>query len=242
MKLNSNDKNKSNEFESKIDYCFKNKKHLMLALTHSSYAYENSEKNLKSNERLEFLGDSLLSMVISEKIYNELNECSEGELSKIRSNIVCESSLVKCAEKIEIGNYLLLGKGEELSGGRKRTSILSDAIEALIASIYCDSNIDEVKRFIFNFMREVIEDSIKGNIISDYKTELQEVFQKKGDVKIVYTTINEVGPEHKKTFTVQVTVNSDVMGIGKGNSKKEAEQNAARAVLLDKKKINKSKK
>ncbi len=231
--MNKNDENKKIliELEEKISYTFKDKALLVLALTHSSYANDVKKAVSKSNERLEFLGDALLNLVISEKIFNECNELAEGELTKVRANIIRESSLLKCAELIGMGKYLFLGKGEELSGGRQKSSILADSVEALIGSIFCDSNLNEVKRFIFEYMGKTIEDSIKGNIFHDFKTKLQESYQKNGENKISYQIIEESGPSHNKTLTVSVKVDDKVLGVGKGNSKKEAEQNAAKSAL-----------
>jgi len=223
--------NKLEEFEKLIGYEFKNKKNLILALTHSSYANENRDKNLKSNERLEFLGDAVLDVIISEEIYTKYSELSEGEMTKLRASIVCETSLVKCAAKIGIGKYLLLGKGEELTGGRTRISILSDAFEALLAAIYIDRGMETARKFVLEQMHELIEASVNGTIFMDFKTQLQEVVQKNNDKKITYEIIEEKGPDHSKVFVSQVKISGEVMGVGNGKSKKEAEQNAARLAL-----------
>jgi ribonuclease-3 len=220
-----------NEIEKNISYVFKDKNNLKLALTHSSYANEMKGKNLESNERLEFLGDSILNTVISETIFVKCPKLSEGELTKIRANIVCESSLMKCAEAINLGQHLLLGKGEELTGGRKRVSILSDAFEALIGAIYIDGGAEPAQKFILNKMRNTIMGSINGIIFMDYKTTLQEVIQSKGDNTILYKIISEKGPDHDKIFVSEVLVSGKVLGRGKGKSKKEAEQNAAKKAL-----------
>jgi len=219
------------EFENKIDYVFKNKQNILLALTHSSFANENKNEKIKSNERIEFLGDAVLNIVISEIIYNRHSNLSEGELTKARANIVCESSLVKCANSIDIGRYLLLGKGEELTGGRTRVSILSDAFESLIGSIYIDSGIKSAKKFIMKTMKHLIDGSVNGVIFMDYKTQLQETVQKTGEHKITYEIVEEKGPDHNKIFVSQVIIDERVKGIGEGKSKKEAEQNAAKAAL-----------
>ncbi|MCX7921820.1 MAG: ribonuclease III [Clostridia bacterium] len=218
-------------FEKKIDYTFKNKKNILLALTHSSYANERKAENLHSNERLEFLGDAVLNVVISENIYTKYPHLTEGEMTKARANIVCEMSLIKCANNIEIGKYLLLGKGEEITGGRERISILSDAFEALIGAIYIDSGMESAKKFIHQQMKQLIVNSINGMNCMDYKTQLQEVIQKSSDNKITYEIIEEKGPDHNKVFVSQVKISDKVMGIGKGKSKKEAEQNAAKTAL-----------
>ncbi len=220
-----------NEFEQKIDYTFKNKKNIILALTHSSYANENRSEKLKSNERLEFLGDAVLNIIISETIYGRYSNLSEGQLTKVRANIVCEQSLVKCSNNIEIGKYLLLGKGEDLSGGRTRISILSDAFEAVIGAIYIDGGMKNAKKFILQQMEHLIKDSVSGIIFLDYKTQFQEVIQKDGEKKISYEIIEENGPDHDKEFVVQVKVMDRVVGKGRGKSKKEAEQAAAKAAM-----------
>ena len=219
------------KFEIEIGYEFLNKQNAILALTHSSYANENKSEKLKSNERIEFLGDAILNVAISEKIYIFNAELAEGEMTKARATIVCESSLMKSASKIKLGSFLLMGKGEEVTGGRSRPSILSDAFEAVIGAIYIDGGIERAKDFIYNQMSTLIADSVKGAIQLDYKTQLQEVVQKKIESKIVYEIIKEKGPDHNKAFVSQVKVNDLIVGIGEGKSKKESEQNAAKAAL-----------
>lgn len=223
--------NNLSDFEETIKYSFKNKENLILALTHSSFANENKQLKLMSNERLEFLGDAVLNIIISERIYLKHKELNEGEMTKTRSIIVCEASLVKCANKINISKYLLLGKGEELTGGRSRPSILSDAFEALIGAIYVDGGIRSTRKFINNTMKQVIEDAIKGEDYLDYKTQFQEIVQSSGEKRISYEVLDEKGPDHDKTFITQVKIEDKVMGMGKGKSKKEAEQNAAKDAL-----------
>jgi ribonuclease-3 len=222
---------KLNEFEEKINYSFKNKKNIILALTHSSYANENRNEKLQSNERLEFLGDAVLNIIISETIYNNYSNLSEGQLTKVRANIVCEQSLVICSNNIEIGKFLLLGKGEDLSGGRTRTSILSDAFEAVIGAVYMDGGMKNAKKFVLQQMEHLIKDSVSGIIFLDYKTQFQEIVQKDGEKKIIYEIIEEKGPDHDKEFVAQVKVMDSVVGKGKGKSKKEAEQAAAKAAM-----------
>ncbi|MGI6777736.1 MAG: ribonuclease III [Acetivibrionales bacterium] len=219
------------ELEQIIGYSFNDKNNLILALSHSSFANENKNKSIKSNERLEFLGDAVLNIVISENIFKNYPDLTEGEMTKARANIVCESSLVICANNISIGKYLLLGKGEEVTGGRNRPSILSDAFEALIGAIYIDGGLERAKLFIYRSMENIIEDSISGIIFMDYKTQLQEDVQKNGNEKIHYEIIDEKGPDHNKTFVTQVKIGEDVFGIGVGKSKKESEQNAAKVAL-----------
>lgn len=217
--------------EEKIGYRYKNKNHLVNALTHSSYANEFKHFGMTSNERLEFLGDAVLNVVISEEIFTRYAHLSEGEMTKVRAGIVCESSLMRCSNNLEIGKYLLLGKGEELTGGRQRVSILSDAFEAIIGSIYIDGGINEARNFIFSNMKVLIQESLDGVLHTDYKTQLQEKIQKHGDHRIVYEIVEEKGPDHNKVFVIQVNIANKVMGMGEGKSKKEAEQNAARVAL-----------
>ncbi|MCX7843395.1 MAG: ribonuclease III [Clostridia bacterium] len=224
-------KNKISDLENTINYKYKNTANLILALTHSSFANEHKAMNLLSNERLEFLGDSVLNIVISERIYTDFRQLSEGELTRARAGIVCELSLMKCSNKIRLGEYLLLGKGEDLTGGRTRVSILSDAFEALIGSIYIDGGFEKAKAFILSQMEDIIEGSIAGFLHVDYKTQLQETIQSNGDRKITYEVLDEKGPDHNKVFVSQVKIGNEVMGTGEGRSKKEAEQNAARSAL-----------
>lgn len=219
------------EFETRIGYSFKDSQNLLLALTHSSYANENKAEKLKSNERLEFLGDAVLNIVISEMIYKKYSHLSEGEMTKARANIVCETSLMKCANEIDIGNYLLLGKGEELTGGRTRASILSDAFESLIGAIYLDGGMKSAGSFIRRIMKRLVSDSVNGVFFLDYKTQLQEIVQKNGEVRIAYEIVEEKGPDHNKLFKSQVRIGDRIMGAGEGKSKKEAEQNAAKSAL-----------
>lgn len=221
------------KFEDTINYTFKNKSYILEALTHSSYSNEN--KNYKFNERLEFLGDSVLSIVISDYLFKKEKNLPEGELTKLRANIVCEESLSEVAGQIHLGEYLLLGKGEEATGGRDRISILADALEAIIAAIYLDGGLEEASKFIFRFMEEIIENSIEGKIFRDYKTYLQEVLQSKGEQHIWYKLIEEKGPDHNKRFVMEVGINDKVLGVGEGKSKKDAEQVAAKSALKSQK-------
>ncbi|RCX20027.1 RNAse III [Anaerobacterium chartisolvens] len=219
------------KFEKAIGYSFSDPDKAVLALTHSSYANEIKNKRLESNERLEFLGDAVLNISISEKIYLSQSRLPEGEMTRIRAGIVCESSLIVCSNNINLGDYILLGKGEQLTGGRTRTSILSDAFEAVIGAIYLDGGLAAAKEFIYVHMNGIIENSISGTIFQDYKTQLQEIVQKKHECGIVYEIIDENGPDHNKMFVSRVSVNEKHMGTGKGRSKKEAEQNAAKTAL-----------
>ena len=217
------------KFEENIDYKFNNKEYILEALTHSSYSNENKRYNF--NERLEFLGDSVLSIVVSDYLFKNEKELPEGELTKLRASIVCEESLSEVANNIKLGEYMLLGKGEEATGGRERISILADAFEAVIAAIYLDGSIEDAKKFILTNMEYIISDARRGKIFRDYKTHLQEVLQGKGESNIWYKLIDEKGPDHNKIFIMEVGINKDVLGVGEGKSKKEAEQFAARVAL-----------
>lgn len=213
-----------------ISYEFKNMDLLKTAFTHSSYANEN---NTQSYERLEFLGDSILSFVVSTQLYDSKENIPEGEMSKLRAAIVCEKSLDECAKKLNFGKYLILSKGEELTGGRNRASILADVFEALLAAIYIDSGFKEAKKFVLTQLGDAIEKARKGiPLYTDYKTELQEIVQSKGK-KVSYLHVGENGPAHCKTFTVQVFYENKVISESSGNSKKEAEQNAARLAIKE---------
>ena len=229
MKINKKILDNINKFEDIIEYKFENKDYILEALTHSSYSNEN--KKFEFNERLEFLGDSVLSIVVSDYLFKEEIDLPEGELTKLRANIVCEESLSEVANDISLGEYMLLGKGEEATGGRQRISILADAFEAVIAAIYLDGGIENARIFILKYMEEIIDNSRKGNIFRDYKTHLQEVLQGKGESNIWYKLIQEKGPDHNKRFVMQVGLNESVLGTGEGKSKKEAEQLAAKLAL-----------
>jgi len=215
-------------FEEIIGYKFKNRELLHNALSHSSYANERKQAS-GSNERLEFLGDSVLSIVVSDYLYKNLN-VAEGELTKMRASLVCEKSLHVFAKKINLGKYILLGKGEENTGGRERPSILADAFEAVIAAIYLDGGLEPASKHILRFMPEDIQHT-KKPVFSDFKTVLQEIVQKNPEEKVEYVLIGEEGPDHNKRFVVEVRLNSQVIGRGKGKSKKEAEQLAAKEAL-----------
>lgn len=215
------------EFQEIIGYKFTEEKYLKIALTHSSYAHENKAKNIKYNERLEFLGDSVLGLIVSKYIFENYPELPEGKLTKVRAAVVCERALFECAQNIDLGKYIILGKGEERTGGRTRMSILSDAYESLIAAIYLDSNLDVVREWVLGQLHEAIGEAVKGKMSKDYKTEFQEVAQENGDVKIKYLIAGTTGPDHNKSFLVNVYLNDVLMGEGEGSSKKKAEQNAA---------------
>ncbi len=220
-------------FEKTIGYSFKDKTILINALSHSSFSNELKSKNIKNecNERLEFFGDSVLSFTASEYLYKNYPELPEGELSKVRSGTVCEKALANFARKIDLGNYLLLGHGEDNQNGRNRPSILADAFEALLAAMYIDGGIDPVKTFLLPFVSEEINQIILRGNTKDYKTMLQQfVQQEQGDV-LEYKLVRESGPAHDREFEAEASLNNNVIGRGTGKSKREAEQNAAKEAL-----------
>lgn len=213
--------------EEKIEYTFKNKELLKEALTHSSYANEGGARY--NNERMEFLGDSVLSIVSTEYLYKRFPDMPEGKLSKLRSSLVCTSSLSNFARELDLGSYLYLGKGERNSGGADRDSILENAFEALIAAIYLDGGIEPAKKHILRFLARDVETEHVS--FKDYKTTLQEIIQQNPDERLNYVLVDEFGPDHDKTFVVEIHLNSNVVATGKGRSKKQAEQEAAKEVL-----------
>lgn len=215
------------EIQQLINYSFSKLSLLNTALTHSSYT-ANRQEVLEHNERLEFLGDSVLSTVVSQFIFRSCNEMAEGQLTRIRANIVCEQSLHSAANKINLGKYLLLSKGEELTGGRTRPSILADAFEALIAAIYLDGGLDKAKVFVLDMLDHTIKQAIQNKIISDFKSFIQEYIQKTSQGKISYKLLSEEGPDHNKTFEIAIMLDDALLGQGQGASKKEAQQAAAK--------------
>ncbi|MBQ7224999.1 MAG: ribonuclease III [Clostridia bacterium] len=221
--------------EKSIGYTFKNKSIIMTALTHSSYANEQKARKVicQCNERLEFLGDSVLSLVVSEFIYDRYKDKPEGDLTKIRASVVCSRSLASLANEINLGAYLYLGKGEEETG-RSNPKILENAFEALLAAIYLDSN--HSKKTVADFLLPLIEKEIvfasQDEMAYDYKTSLQQFIQAIGKDKLSYICVNEYGPDHAKTFEVEARLNSNVIGKGTGKTKREAEQNAAKEALI----------
>ena len=229
MENNENYEKNLEDFEKKINYTFKDKKLLFVALSHSSFANE-KRKLRHSNERLEFLGDSVLSIVVSQYLFEHFTHLPEGELTKIRASLVCEKSLYEFAKEIDLGEHLFLGKGEENTGGRERTSILADAFEAVIAAVFLDGGLEAAKKHILRFIPKDI-DSRKSVSFSDHKTILQEIIQKNPEEKVEYKLVGQSGPDHNKAFKVQVCLNSNVIGTGIGKSKKEAEQMAAKEAL-----------
>lgn len=219
------------DFQKIIQYHFNNSSLLKNALTHSSYINEGKPAQTGNNERLEFLGDAILDAVISDYLYERLGHVEEGELTKLRAVIVCERSLAVCGTKVSIGDYLNLGKGEENSGGRKRSSIIADAMEAVIGAIYLDGGWSAVHDYIIRIFSELIEDAISGKLHMDYKTEIQERLQSHGEAEICYVIEREEGPDHDKTFYANLVFQGSIIGSGSGRSKKEAEQQAAKQAL-----------
>ncbi len=215
------------EFEKIIGYEFNNKDLLETALTHSSYANER-QTGRDCNERLEFLGDSVLGVVTADYFYHNLAHLPEGEMTKKRAACVCEKSLHGFAKQIGLGKYLLLGRGEDATGGRHRASILADAFEAVIGAVYLDGGLENVRRFVLTFIKEAAQKQLS---LRDYKTELQEIIQKNPDEHLSYVLVGESGPDHDKRFEVEVMLNSNVVGYGMGKSKKLAEQQAAKQAL-----------
>ena len=217
------------ELEKTIGYEFKNEGYLRTALTHSSYANE-MRSRCPYNERQEFLGDAVLSIIVSDYLFKS-SHLAEGDLTKLRASIVCEKSLWGWAKEIHLGDYILLGKGEESGGGRRRPSILADAVEAVLAAVYLDGGIDEARALIHRILLEKEQEQVVESRRRDCKTELQELVQRKPNQVLHYELVSESGPDHAKVFAVAVTLNGQVVGLGSGHSKKEAEQSAARAAL-----------
>lgn len=209
---------------------WKNRDLLNNALTHSSYSFEGKGRPA-NNQRLEFLGDAVLELVVSEYLYNNFPLYSEGELTKLRAAIVCESSLARVARKLSLGECLLMGRGEERSGGRERPSILADAFESVLGAVYLDAGLAEAGKFALGHLEEVVADVLEGRVDRDYKTELQETLQKRYNSPVSYVILKEDGPPHNRFFTAGVIFLGRQMGTGAGYSKKEAEQQAARDAL-----------
>ncbi len=217
------------KLEEKIGYRFHNRELLLTALTHSSYANERHGE-CESYERLEFLGDSVLGLVTAEFLFTRRAQLPEGRMTRLRAELVCETSLHKTALALGLGSYMRLGKGEEHTGGRERPSILADMVEAIIAALFLDSGLDEARRFV---LANILQDAELGEShrSADYKTQLQELVQRRSNQVISYELLEETGPDHDKTFTFEVLINGTVSGRGSGKTKKEAEQMAARAAL-----------
>lgn len=218
------------KLEARLGYTFRDRKLLENALMHSSYANERRAAGFTSNERLEFLGDSVLGLTAAEFLYTHRPVLPEGRMTRLRAELVCEASLHKAALALGLGEFMRLGRGEELTGGRSRASILADMVESIIAAIYLDGGMDEAKHFI---MTHVLSDAEIGedHPSADYKTALQELVQRRGEVQIRYDLIGETGPDHNKTFSFSVSVDGKTIGEGSGRTKKEAEQMAARCAL-----------
>ncbi len=215
--------------ENKIKYHFSDPSILIHALTHSSYANEMRLEKEKNNERLEFLGDAVLELVTSEAVFKEYKNLSEGDLTKLRASIVCEQTLSTCARDLNIGEYLLLGKGEDISGGRKRDSILSDSLEAIIGAIYLDGGFTNAKEFINSYILAGVKNK---ELFFDSKTILQEIIQNENHKQALrYKLISEEGPDHNKTFRVAVCIGNNEIGYGTGRTKKAAEQEAANQAI-----------
>ncbi len=219
--------------ETQLGYTFKNRSLLENALTHSSYANENHSP-LGSNERLEFLGDSILGMVTADYLYHEHPDLPEGDLTRTRAALVCEESLAEVAARLELGSYLKLGRGEANGGGRRRPSIQADAVEAVLAAVYLDGGLQEAAKIIRRF---ILEKETERSAHRDYKTALQELIQRESGQALTYRLTGESGPDHAKTFTMAVDLNGTLVGEGEGRSKKEAEQMAAKAAI---EKLNKA--
>lgn len=214
--------------EENIGYTFKNKDSLKKALTHTSYAYEHK---LESNEKLEFLGDSILEFISSKYIFNKFSNLKEGEMTKVRATVVCEKSLYKIAKLHNFSDFLYLGKSEIVTGGKNRPAILADSVEAIIAAIYLDGGLEPAEKFIISNLSEEIELATKHVGDKDYKTVLQEKLQKHGEVKIEYEIIKEFGPDHDKSFIAEVKCDGKILATGEGKSKKEAQMQAAKKAL-----------
>ena len=214
--------------EKSIGYTFKDKNLLKNALTHTSYAYENK---VDSNEKLEFLGDSILEFLSSKYIYNNYTKLKEGEMTKVRADVVCEKSLYKVALKHNFSDFLYIGKSQIINDGNKRPSILADSVEAVIAAIYFDSGLEQAEKFIVENLKDYIEIATKHVGMKDHKTVLQERLQIHGDVNIKYEIIKESGPDHNKLFVAEVSCNNKKLAIGEGKTKKAAEMEAAKKAL-----------
>lgn len=217
------------EFEKVIGITFNEKIYLETALTHSSYA--NQHKNMKYNEKLEFLGDAVLQLCITEYIFKNYTDKTEGELTKLRALIVCEASLHQVALDWNLGKYIRMSKGEELTGGRERASLLADCVEAVIAAVYLDQGMDIAKNFVVGNFKQLMEMALKNEIILDYKTNLQEILQENGEIEIKYEMLKFEGPPHRRKFYSRVVIDNMTMGRGEGYSKKESEQLAAKDAL-----------
>ncbi len=222
---------KFSDFEKVIGYEFKNKKLLKEALTHSSYIREHQEEKVCSNERLEFLGDAYLDAIAGEELFKRLPDADEGRLTKLRAAVVCEKTLAVVGGDFKIGEYMDMGNGESRNGGRYRSSILADAIEALIGAIYLDGGYEKAHQFVLTISEAALQEAMAGRLLKDYKSALQEKIQASGNHRIEYRVDREEGPDHDKYFYVSVYLDGKVQGHGEGKTKKEAEQSAAKEAL-----------
>lgn len=222
--------NNLDELQNNLQYKFNNIELLKNALCHTSYAHENFHK-IKSNERLEFLGDTVLNLAISERLFRYKPYISEGDMSKIRSTVICEDTLYKAALNLKYDKFLLLGKGEEKLGGRKKASILADAFEAVLAAIYLDSDFVTAKEFVNRVLGNFADEAVSKLGEKDHKTKLQEILQSVSSEKISYEIVDEIGPAHNRSYVAIVKLGNKVLGKGNGTSKKEAEQSAANVAL-----------
>lgn len=229
-----------NRLKNRLSFKWHNPSLLTQALTHSSCVHENRGHGLCHNQRLEFLGDAVLELIISEHLYSVFPDRTEGELTKMRAASVCEPSLAKVARGLDLGRCLRMGRGEERSGGRERPSILADAFEALLGAIYLDQGLVVSREFVLGCLAPIIEDVVAGRLDRDYKTELQEILQQTSPEPLTYKIISESGPDHDKTFTAAVIYRGQIIGNGTGHSKKEAEQHAAKDAFNNLEKIRMS--
>lgn len=219
------------DLEKNIGYSFKDASLLKTALTHSSYVNEAKDQDIECNERLEFLGDSVLGFITAQKLYSEYSRFDEGDDSKIRAALVCEASLASYARQINLGEYMYFSKSERNNGAKNRDSAIADAFEALLAAIYLDGGLDEAKKFVLPFIENNMKDAISGRLFKDSKTILQEIVQQNKGEHLEYELLKTEGPAHCRKFTVAVMLNSNCIGKGEGGSKKEAEQKAAGEAL-----------
>jgi ribonuclease-3 len=216
-------------FQTKLRISFRDQSLLEQAFLHSSYCNERDDLKYSSNERLEFLGDAVLNLVVTDKLYKEFPALSEGELTGIRASLVCRDTLARLASSLGLGNWLLLGRGEELSGGRAKASNLANAMEALLGALYLDQGIGKARRFVLGQLKQDLKDMETGKTVPNYKSLVQELIQGQGKLTPVYRLVEAIGPDHDKQFTAEILVDGDVLGIGMGGSRKAAESQAARA-------------
>jgi len=231
MKISSEEKKKLKQFEKLLGYSFKKKDLLFRALTHKSYSNERDMAYKDHNERYEYLGDAVLELSISHILFEDFPKQPEGELSKIRAAVVNERQLAEIARSINLGNYMNMGKGEEMTGGRNKPSLLSDAYEAVLGAIFLDKGFDKAKKVVSKHFKKILKSAGTKDFYKDFKTRLQEVSQSEFKTVPKYKLVRESGPDHRKTFEVNLFIGKELFGVGNGNSKKNAEQNAAKAAL-----------